>query len=41
MVGGHLEARFNGGSGETVIISDGKVNDGISHSVSIKKKHRK
>lgn len=41
VVGGRLEARFNGGSGETIIILDDKVNDGVYHSVLIRKKQRK
>ena len=41
IVGGLLEARFNAGSGETLIISETRVNDGVYHTVSVSKRHRR
>jgi len=41
VIGGLLEARFNGGAGETPVISDLKVNDGQFHTLSITKRHRR
>ena len=41
IVGGLLEARFNGGAGETPLISESRVNDGKYHTVTISKRHRR
>nr|XP_042897336.1 laminin subunit alpha-1 isoform X3 [Parasteatoda tepidariorum] len=41
LIDGLIEARFNGGSGETKIISDELYNDGRWHSITIMKTHRK
>lgn len=41
IVGGLLEARFNGGAGETPLISESRVNDGKYHTVTLSKRHRR
>ena len=41
IVGGLLESRFNGGSGESPLISETRVNDGVFHTVSVSKRHRR
>ncbi|KAI1284885.1 Laminin subunit alpha-2 [Halotydeus destructor] len=41
IVGGLLEARFNGDNGETPLISELRVNDGQYHTVSVSKRHRR
>ncbi|RWS26450.1 Laminin subunit alpha-2-like protein, partial [Leptotrombidium deliense] len=41
VVEGLLEARFNGGAGETTIFSEIRVNDGNYHTVTISKRNRR
>lgn len=41
VVGGLLEAKFNGGAGESFLISDNRVNDGVYHTVTVSKRHRR
>lgn len=41
VVDGLLEARFNGGGGESMIITDHRVNDGKYHTVTVSKRNRR
>ncbi|XP_054719082.1 laminin subunit alpha-1-like [Uloborus diversus] len=41
LIDGFIEARFSGGNGEAKIVSKIKYNDGIYHTITVMKTHRK